>query len=445
MTTSTPSTALSEVLYARAQAVIPGGVNSPVRAFRGVGGTPRFMASGAGAVIRDVDGNAYRDYVMSWGPLIAGHAHPGVLAAARDALERGSSFGAPTAAEVELAEEIRERYPAAERVRLVSSGTEAGMSAVRVARGATGRDRIVKFAGHYHGHADALLAAAGSGVATFGLPDSPGVTKAAVADTIVVAWNDRSAVEAAFAEHGAEVAALVCEPVAANMGVVPPEPGFLAFLHDVTTRHGALLCFDEVMTGFRLARGGAAELYGVSPDLVTFGKVVGGGFPLAAFGGSAEVMDHLAPVGPVYQAGTLSGNPVAVAAGQAQLGLLDGDAYALIDGLADRLVTGLAAAFAAAGVAAVVQRAGNLFGLFFTPPGGDGGPVRDYAGARAADHARYAAFFTGMLARGHYLPPSGYEALFVSLAHTPEDIDATVAAAAEVLEAAGWDRDPPDP
>ncbi|HVM15058.1 MAG TPA: glutamate-1-semialdehyde 2,1-aminomutase [Egibacteraceae bacterium] len=424
-------TVLSEELYARAQAVIPGGVNSPVRAFRAVGGTPRFMASGSGCMIVDVDGNAYRDYVMSWGPLIAGHAHPDVVRAARDALERGSSFGAPTAAEIELAEDIRERYPAAERVRLVSSGTEAGMSAIRVARGATGRDKVVKFAGHYHGHADALLAEAGSGVATLGLPDSPGVTPAAVADTIVVAWNDRAAVDAAFAEHGDDVAVVMCEPVAANMGVVPPEPGFLAFLRDVTARHGALLCFDEVMTGFRLARGGAAELYGVAPDLAAFGKVVGGGLPLAAFGGRAELMEQLAPGGPVYQAGTLSGNPVAVAAGHAQLRLLDAGAYERLGGLADRLVAGLSAAFAAAGVPAVVQRAASLFGVFFTA--GDE-PVRDFTAARAADHGRYARFFTGMLTRGHYLPPSGYEAIFVSLAHSPDDVDATVAAAQDVAE-----------
>lgn len=419
---------LSEELYARAQAVIPGGVSSPVRAFGAVGGTPRFMASGSGATIADVDGTTYRDYVLSWGPLIAGHAHPAVVTAARDALERGSSFGAPTAAEVELAEEIRDRYPAAERVRLVSSGTEAGMSVLRVARAATGRAKVVKFAGHYHGHADALLAEAGSGVATFGLPDSPGVTAGAVADTLVVGWNDRAGVEAAFAEHGDDIALLVCEPVAANMGVVPPEADFLAFLREVTARHGALLCFDEVMTGFRVARGGAAELYGVTPDLAMFGKVVGGGFPLAAFGGRTTLMAQLAPAGPVYQAGTLSGNPVAVAAGQAQLRLLDAAAYARLDAVADRLIAGLSAAFAAAGLPAVVQRAGNLFSVFF----GTGAPVRDYPGARAADHGRYAAFFTGMLERGHYLPPSGYEALFVSLAHTDQDVEDTVTAAGAV-------------
>ena len=309
------------------------------------------------------------------------------------------------------------------------------MSVVRVARAATGRHKVLKFAGHYHGHSDALLAEAGSGVATLGLPDSPGVTPGAVADTIVVPWNDRAGVDAAFAEHGDDIAVLLCEPVAANMGVVPAAPGFLAFLRDVTARHGSLLCFDEVLTGFRVARGGVAELSGVTPDLVMLGKVVGGGFPLAAFGGAAGLMDQVAPAGAVYQAGTLSGNPVAVAAGQAQLRLLDADAYARLDALADRLITGLSAGFAAASLPALVQRAGNLFSVFFPAAGGPAEAVRDYAGARAADHDRYAAFFTGMLERGHYLPPSGYEALFVSLAHTPADIDATVAAAGDVAAA----------
>jgi glutamate-1-semialdehyde 2,1-aminomutase len=416
----------SQALYARARAVIPGGVNSPVRAFRSVGGTPRFMASGSGSVIVDADGDRYVDYVCSWGPLILGHAHPAVVAAATAAVERGSSYGAPTEAEVRLAETIRDAYPGVEMVRCVSSGTEAGMSAIRLARGATGRDKVVKFAGHYHGHADALLVAAGSGVATFGLPDSPGVTAGATADTVVVPWNDRAAVEAVFAELGEQVALVACEPVAANMGVVPPEAGFLRFLRDITRRHGALLLFDEVMTGFRVARGGMAERSGVTPDLVAFGKVVGGGFPLAAFGGPAEVLRHLAPEGPVYQAGTLSGNPVAVAAGLAQLELLDDDAYKGLEARADRLIAGLEDAFAAAGVPAVVQREASLFSFFFTDR-----PVRDFEDAKAADHARYARFFTGMLARGHYLPPSGYEALFVSLAHGDDDLDATIAAAHE--------------
>jgi glutamate-1-semialdehyde 2,1-aminomutase len=417
----------SEELFERARRVIPGGVNSPVRAFSSVGGTPRFMVSGSGCRVRDADGRSYVDYVQSWGPLIAGHAHPAVVSAAVAAVERSSSFGAPTAGEVELAETIVEAIPGVEQVRLVSSGTEAGMSAIRVARGATGRDKVVKFAGHYHGHADALLVAAGSGVATLGLPDSPGVTAGATRDTIVVPWNDRDAVANAFADHGEDIAVVACEPVAANMGVVPAEPGFLEFLREVTSRHGALLLFDEVMTGFRVARGGVTALSGVEPDLVVLGKVVGGGFPLAAFAGRAGVMGELAPAGPVYQAGTLSGNPVAVAAGIAQLGLLDTAAYGLLRDRADRLVAGLDEACASAGVPARIQRCESLFSLFFT-----GEAVRDYEGARRSDHALYARFFHGMLARGHYFPPSGYEAVFVSLAHGEDDIDATVAAAADV-------------
>jgi glutamate-1-semialdehyde 2,1-aminomutase len=417
----------SAALFKRAEAVIPGGVSSPVRAFRGVGGTPRFMVSGAGSTLVDADGNRYIDYVMSWGPLILGHAHPAVVEAARAAIERGSSFGAPTEGEVVLAETIRDAYPGVDSVRLVSSGTEATMSAIRLARGATGRSKIVKFAGHYHGHADALLVAAGSGVATLGLPDSPGVTPGAVQDTLVVPWNDTAAVQAAFDEHGEDIALLVCEPVAANMGVVPPEPAFLDRLREITTRHGALLLFDEVMTGFRVARGGASSVFGVTPDLVTFGKVVGGGYPLAAFAGRRDLMEHLAPAGPVYQAGTLSGNPVAVAAGLAQLRLLDDSAFARLGHLADRLMGGLGDAFRQAGVPARIQRTASLFGFFFSDRG-----VRTYDEARAADHERYGRFFHGMLERGHYLPPSGYEAVFVSLAHTAEDIDRTIAAAAEV-------------
>ena len=419
----------SEQLYARAQRVIPGGVNSPVRAFASVGGTPRFVAEGEGPRIVDVDGNRYLDYVSSWGPLIFGHAHPEILSAARAALDRGSSFGAPTEAEVALAETVAERTPAVEQVRLTSSGTEAGMSAIRLARGATGRSKVVKFAGHYHGHSDSLLAAAGSGVATLGLPDSPGVTAGAAADTIVVPWNDRSAVEAAFAEHGDDVAVLACEPVAANMGVVPPEEGFLGFLREISSQHGALLFFDEVMTGFRVARGSAQEVYGVTPDLVAMGKVVGGGFPLAGFGGRADLMEQLAPTGPIYHAGTLSGNPVAVAAGLTQLRMLDEAAYKALDDLAQLLIEGFAEAFAEAGVAAQLPRCRSLFGLFFRSE-----PARDYTEARSTDTERYAAFHRGMLARGHYLPPSNFEAIFVSLAHTSEDIASTVAAAREVAQ-----------
>lgn len=421
------STRRSQDLFARAKAVIPGGVNSPVRAFGSVGGTPRFMASGSGARLTDADGNSYLDYVCSWGPLIAGHAHPDIVAAATAAVAAGSSFGAPTEAEVRLAEQIVAAVPGVDAVRCVSSGTEATMSAIRLARGATGRAKIIKFVGHYHGHSDALLVAAGSGVATFGLPDSPGVTAGAAGDTISVAWNDRRAVEAAFAQAGDDIALVLCEPVAANMGLVPPADGFLAFLREVTQRHGSLLLFDEVMTGFRIARGGAGEHFGVVPDLVTLGKVVGGGFPLAAFGGRADVMAQLAPEGPVYQAGTLSGNPVAVAAGLAQLALLDAAAYATLLQRAEQLIDGLSQAFSAAGVAVRLPRVASMFGIFFTDD-----PVGDFAAASAADHGRYARFFNGMLARGHYLPPSGYEVIFVSLAHTQDDIAATVAAAKDV-------------
>lgn len=422
----------SSRLYERATAVIPGGVNSPVRAFRGVGGTPRFMAHGEGSRVTDEDGVSYIDYVMSWGPLILGHCRPEVVEAAIAATRAGSSYGAPTVGEIELAEEIVARVPGVEMVRCVSSGTEAAMSAIRVARGHTGRDKVVKFAGHYHGHADALLVEAGSGVATLGLPNSPGVTAGATQDTIVLPWNDRAALQAAFDRHGADIAVVACEPVAANMGLVPAAEGFHAFLREITRAHGALLLVDEVMTGFRLARGGATELLGLEPDLVAFGKVVGGGFPLAAFGGPREVMEQLAPVGPVYQAGTLSGNPVAVAAGLAQLRLLDQAAYDRLDELATRLIEGWTAVFAEAGIPARIQRVGSLFGLFFGGEHGTDEPVTDYEGAKRADHGRYARFFHGMLSRGHYLPPSGYEAMFVSTAHTEEDIDATVEAARAV-------------
>ncbi len=417
----------SEQLFERARRVMPGGVNSPVRAFRSVGGTPRFMTGGRGAHLTDADGTRYVDYVCSWGPLILGHAHPAVVEAAVAAVQRGSSYGAPTEAEIELAEALADAYPGVEMVRCTSSGTEAGMSAIRVARGATGRDKVVKFAGHYHGHSDALLVSAGSGVATFGLPNSPGVTVGATADTIVLPWNDVAAISEVFAALGEQIALVACEPVAANMGVVPAEPGYLELLRLLTAEAGALLLFDEVLTGFRVARGGVAQLTGVTPDLVAFGKVVGGGFPLAAFGGPASVMSQLAPEGPIYQAGTLSGNPVAVAAGLAQLRLLDDAAYEGLRARADRLIDGLSGAFAAAGIGVQLPRCTSLFSVFFADAG-----VRDFDGAKAADHEAYARFFNGMLARGHYLPPSGYEAMFVSLAHTDDDLAATIAAAHEV-------------
>jgi glutamate-1-semialdehyde 2,1-aminomutase len=415
----------SEELFARAQKLMPGGVNSPVRAFRSVGGNPPFIARGGGSRIYDVDGNEYIDYVGSWGPLLLGHRHPEILEAIARALEIGTSLGAPTEQEVDLAEEIRGAMPSIEMVRLVSSGTEATMSALRLARGFTGRDLVVKFEGCYHGHVDSLLVKAGSGVATLGLPDSPGVPKGFSDTTIALPFNSTAALEEAFAKRAGEIAAVIVEPVVGNMGCVPPQPGYLHAMREITARDGALLIFDEVMTGFRVSRGGAQQLFGIKPDLTTLGKVIGGGLPIGAYGGREDIMSRIAPAGPIYQAGTLSGNPVAVAAGLAMLRHLRAhpDAY-------ERLETRAARLCASAPKNVTVNRVGSMFTFFFTD-----GPVTDWESARASDTAKFGRFFRGMLERGVYLAPSQFEAAFLSTAHSEEDIEATIAAARDAFAA----------
>ena len=412
----------------RAQRLMPGGVNSPVRAFRAVGGHPLFIARAAGARVFDADDNAYLDYIGSWGPAILGHAHPKVVQSVTETAQKGLSFGAPTEGEVRFAEVIIERFPSIEMMRCVSSGTEATMSALRVARGFTGRDVIVKFDGAYHGHSDSLLVKAGSGAATFGNPDSAGVPAAFVENTATVAYNDNAALHELFARDGARIAAVIVEPVSGNMGLVPPQPQFLETILELCARHGALSIFDEVMTGCRVARGGAQGLFGMTPDLTCLGKIVGGGMPLAVYGGRADVMQCISPLGPVYQAGTLSGNPLAVQAGLATLAELDAPAYDRLEALGLRLQTGLERVLRDTNTPGVVQRVGSMLTLFFHR-----GPVRSWLDAVASDTKRFGTWHRGLVTRGIYWPPSQYEAAFISLAHTEQDIDATVEAALGAL------------
>jgi glutamate-1-semialdehyde 2,1-aminomutase len=415
----------SQSIFERAKQVIPGGVNSPVRACRSVGVDPVFVANGDGAYITDVDGNRYIDLIGSWGPLILGHSHQEILDAIAEAMSYGTTFGAPTEVEVRFAEAIRDAYPSMQMVRAVSSGTEATMTALRLARGFTARDKIIKTDGGYHGHADMLLVAAGSGVATLGIPGSAGVPEGAARDTLVVPYNDLAAVAATFAANPGQIAAFIIEPVAGNMGLVLPAPGYLEGLRAITAKYGALLIFDEVITGFRVGYGGAQGLYGITPDLTCLGKIVGGGLPAACFGGRADIMQKLAPLGPVYQAGTLSGNPLAMAAGLKELEILGRPGvYERLDNLGKRLADGLAAAAKAAGVPHTVNRIGSMVTMFFTAT-----PVTDYATAKTSDTARFATFFRNMRERGVFLPPSQFEAMFVSLAHTDEDVDQVIAAA----------------
>jgi glutamate-1-semialdehyde 2,1-aminomutase len=427
--TEKKSTATNEAWFERAQKSLVGGVNSPVRAFRAVGGTPRFFVRGEGAYLEDVEGRRYADYVMSWGPLILGHAHPAVVRAVAETAARGTSFGAPSPLEVELAEAVKDFFPNIEKVRFVSSGTEATMTALRLARGVTGRDRAIKFAGGYHGHGDPFLVSAGSGALTLGIPSSPGIPADAAASTLVLPYNDLAAVETAFAREGDRIAAVIVEPWAGNMGLIPPEPGFLEGLRAACDRHGALLIFDEVITGFRIPEGGVQNRIGLRPDLTCLGKVVGGGLPVGALGGGAALMGHLAPEGPVYQAGTLSGNPVAMAAGLATLTELRRPSlYDDLDRLAERLRSGLLSAADRAGVPLSVSRLGSVLGIFFSPS-----VPRNLEEVKTTRGDLYPAFFHGMLDRGHYFAPSAFEAAFVGAAHGTVTIDTTVAAAEEVF------------
>ncbi len=424
-------TDLSEKLFAKAQTLFPGGVNSPVRAFKGVGGTPRFIARGRGSHLWDVDGNDYVDYVLSWGPMIVGHCHPEVMREVQDAMKDGSSFGAPCPREIQLAELIRERKPWIEKMRFCSSGTEATTAAIRVARGFTGRDDILKFDGCYHGAGDPLLVKAGSGVETLGLPDSPGVPADLAKHTLTLPFNDLAAVQRLFADRGAKIACVIVEPVVGNMGVLVPKDGYLQGLLDTCRKHGALLIIDEVMTGFRVGYGGACGLYGIRPDLVTFGKVIGAGLPVGAFGGRADVMDKVAPAGPIYQAGTLSGNPMAMAAGYASLKLMTPAAYARLEELGAKLQAGLAAAAKEAGVPVQVNRVGSMLTVFFSEK-----PVFDAASARACNTKRFGVFFHALLEGGVYFPPSQFEAAFLSTAHTDADLELTLAVAKGAFAAA---------
>ena len=428
---TSPSTSASEALQMRALGLFPGGVNSPVRAFRAVGGTPRFITSAKGAYLTDADGNRLLDFVLGWGPMLLGHGHPAVVAAVERQARDGMLFGASTRLEIELAERVRRFYPAAQRLRFVSTGTEATMSAIRIARAATGRDAFLKLDGCYHGHADAFLIKGGSGLATFGVPDSPGVPKSVAAETRVASFNDLPSVEAHFASDARSIAAIIVEPVIGNHGVIPPSPQFLSGLRDLCDRHGAILIFDEVMSGFRAARGGAAERYGIRPDLVTMGKVIGGGLPVAAFGGRGDLMGMVAPEGPVYQAGTYSGNPLAMAAGEATLATLEADPaiFRRVEARTGLLAAGLREILARRKIAGTVNAVGSMWTIYFGVP-----RVASVSDARRADKERFARFFQGMLERGIFLPPSAFESAFFSDAHGDEEIDRTLEAADETIQ-----------